>query len=298
MSTDAVMSDAANRRNALIALVILSLVWGFNWIVMKAVLVDVGALAFSAMRYVFGSVVLFGLLALRRENLAPTPWRGTLIIGLTQTTGFQALVQLALIHGGAGKTALLAYTMPFWVVPLAWFVLGERPGARQWVCIGIAAAGLVLVFEPWRAHGGLIDSALALAGGLSWAIGTVVAKRLFRDGTISPLRLTAWQMLYGTAVLVVIALCVHERTTVWSPRLILALLYNGVLSAGVAWALWLYIVQRLPASVAGLASLIVPLIGVLLAWLLLGETPDVAETLGIIVIAAALFGVLRPRTAR
>jgi drug/metabolite transporter (DMT)-like permease len=293
------MSNDTARRSALIALAILSLVWGFNWIVMKAVLAYVGPLTFSAMRYVFGTTMLFAVLALRGENLAPTPWRDTLLIGLAQTMGFQILVQLALIAGGAGKTALLAYTMPFWVIPLAWVLLGDRPSARQWMCIAVAAAGLVLVFEPWGAHVGMLSALLALAGGMCWAIGTVLAKRLFLATPISPLRLTAWQMLYGTAFLVVIALCVHERTTVWSPTLIGALLYNGLLSSGIAWAMWLFIVQRLPTHVAGLASLITPLIGIGLAWAILGEQPDAYESIGIVVIGAALFGVLRPpRTAR
>ena len=293
------MSNDTARRSALIALAILSLVWGFNWIVMKAVLAYVGPLTFSAMRYVFGTAMLFAVLALRGENLAPTPWRDTLLIGLAQTMGFQILVQLALIAGGAGKTALLAYTMPFWVIPLAWALLGDRPSARQWLCIFIAALGLVLVLEPWNAHVGMTSALLALVGGACWAIGTVLAKRLFLATPISPLRLTAWQMLYGTAFLVVIALCVHERTTVWSPTLIGALLYNGLLSSGIAWAMWLFIVQRLPTHVAGLASLITPLIGIGLAWAILGEQPDAYESIGIVVIGAALFGVLRPpRTAR
>jgi len=68
-----------------------------------------------------------------------------------------------------------------------------------------------------------------------------------------------------------------------------------VLSSGLAWALWLFIVQRLPAGVAGLASLITPLVGVLCAWLILHEQPDAAETAGIIVIGAALYGVLQPQ---
>lgn len=293
------MTDAtAARRSALIALAILSLVWGFNWIVMKAVLVFVGPLTFSAMRYVFGTAVLFAVLALRGEALAPTPWRDTLIIGLAQTTGFQVLVQLALMSGGAGKTALLAYTMPFWVIPLAWLLLGDRPGARQWAYIALAGAGLLLVLEPWRARVGFASALLALGGGACWAIGTVLAKRLFVRAAISPLRLTAWQMLYGTVFLVALALCLHERATIWSPQLIGALLYNGVLSSGLAWALWLFVVQRLAANVAGLASLITPLVGVAFAWLLLGERPDAAEAIGIAVIGAALFGVLRPRAAR
>jgi drug/metabolite transporter (DMT)-like permease len=238
--------------------------------------------------------MLFAVLVLRGENLAPTPWRGTLLIGLSQTLGFQLLVQFALVSGGAGKTALLAYTMPFWVVPLAWILLGDRPGVRQWACIGIAAAGLVLVLEPWRSTVGLTSCLLALGGGLCWAIGTVVAKRLFRDNAISPLRLTAWQMLFGTVFLVAIASCLHERSTVWSPTLIGGLVYNGVLSSGLAWAAWLFVVQRLPANVAGLASLVTPLVGIGFAWILLGERPDAAEAMGIAIIAVALFGVLRP----
>lgn len=291
------MHNDAARRSALIALAVLSLVWGFNWIVMKAVLAFVGPLTFSAMRYVFGTAVLFAVLALRGENLAPTPWRDTLLIGLAQTTGFQVLVQFALIAGGAGKTALLAYTMPFWVIPLAWLLLGDRPNARQWACIAIAAAGLVLVLEPWNVRVGLASALLALAGGASWAIGTVLAKRLFLATPVSPLRLTAWQMLYGTTLLVALALCVHERATVWSPTLIGALVYNGLLSSGLGWAMWLFIVQRLPTNVAGLASLITPLIGIGLAWALLGERPDLSESIGIAVIMIALFGVLRPRAS-
>jgi drug/metabolite transporter (DMT)-like permease len=289
------MSTDAARRSALIALGILSLVWGFNWIVMKVVLAYVGPLTFSAMRYVFGTAMLFAVLALRGENLASPPWRDTLLIGLAQTTGFQLLVQLALIAGGAGKTALLAYTMPFWVIPLAWALLGDRPNARQWLYITVAAAGLVLVLEPWSTHVGLASALLALAGGACWAIGTVLAKRLFLATPVSPLRLTAWQMLYGTGFLVVLALCAHERTTVWSPTLIGALVYNGVLSSGLGWAAWLFVVQRLPTNVAGLASLITPLVGIGLAWALLGEHPDASESIGILVIGMALFGVLQPR---
>jgi drug/metabolite transporter (DMT)-like permease len=288
------MSQATARRGAIIALALLSVIWGFNWIVMKSVLVYVGPLTFSAMRYVFGTAVLFFVLVLRRESLAPTPWRDTLLIGLTQTTGFQLLVQIALLTGGAGKTALLAYTMPFWVIPLAWLVLGDRPALRQWLFIGIAALGLVLVLEPWRGVGSALSALLALAGGMCWAISTVLSKRLFHKAPISPLRLTAWQMLYGTIVLVVIAACLHERSTQWSPVLIGALVYNGVLSSGLAWAMWLFVVQRLPASVAGLASLITPLVGVAFAWVLLGERPDAAESAGIVLMFVALFGVLRP----
>jgi drug/metabolite transporter (DMT)-like permease len=291
------MTDSASRRSALIALAITSLIWSYNWVVMKSVLVYIGPLTFSALRYVLGTAVLFLLLRLRGESMAPTPWRDTILIGLAQTTGFQALVQLALVAGGAGKTALLAYTMPFWVIPFSWLLLGDRPGARQWVCIGLAVTGFVLVLEPWRTLGGTMSALLALAGGACWAAGTVLSKRLFRDAAVSALRLTAWQMLIGTLGLVAITLYAHERPIDWSPTLYAALAYNGVLSSGAAWALWLFVVQRLPANVAGLASLVTPLLGVLFAWVLLNERPDPPEAAGIALIALALLGVLRPRAA-
>ncbi len=287
------MNDSASRRGALIALGAVSLIWSYNWIVMKVVLAYIGPITFSALRYAIGTAVIFALLALRRESMAPTPWRATIGIGVAQTTGFQALVQLALVAGGAGKTALLAYTMPFWVIPLSWWLLDERPGLRQWLFIAVAAGGLVLVLEPWQGLGSAVSALLALAGGACWAIGTVLAKRTFRDARISALRLTAWQMLVGTTGLIVLALCVHERSIDWSWTLLGALAYNGILSSGLAWALWLLVVQRLTANLAGLASLVTPLLGVGFAWALLGERPDAAELAGIAFLIVALFGVLR-----
>ncbi len=285
----------AARRGALLALVALTLIWSYNWIVMKQALAYAGPFTFSALRYVGGTAVLFALLALKRESLAPPPWRPTLAIGLAQTTGFQALVQWALVHGGAGKTALLAYTMPFWTVLLAWLLLRNRPRRAQWISIALAALGLLLVLEPWRGVGDFGSAALAIAGGLAWAIGTVLAKRVFDRHAISALRLTAWQMLAGTVALVVLALVIPERAVAWTPDLLAALAYNVLLASGIGWALWLTVVQRLPAALAGLTSLAIPVAGVLFAWALLGERPDAAETAGIALIALALLTLLRAR---
>ena len=291
------MSVPASRRGALLALAALTLIWSYNWIVMKQALAYAGPFTFSALRYVGGTAVLFALLALKREPLAPPPWRPTLAIGLAQTTGFQALVQWALVHGGAGKTALLAYTMPFWTVLLAWLLLRDRPRRAQWISIALAALGLLLVLEPWRGVGDAGSAALAIAGGLAWAAGTVLAKRVFDRHTISALRLTAWQMLAGTVALVVLALVIPERAVAWTPGLLAALAYNVLLASGVGWALWLTVVQRLPAAIAGLTSLAIPVAGVLFAWALLGERPDAAEAAGIALIALALLTLLRARRA-
>ena len=289
----------AHRHSAAVALVVLTLIWSFNWIVLKEVLRYVDPFDFSALRYVFGTLVLGVAMIAKRESPKPPPLVETALIGFAQTAGFQAFVQWALVGGGAGKTALLAYTMPFWVVLFSWLILSDRPGARQWVSLAIAALGLVFILEPWRGLGGSGSAVLAVAGGVCWALGVVLSKRLFRRCGATALSLTTWQMFFGTLLLVAIALAVPSRSIEWSPYLVGALFYNGVLSSGLAWLLWSYVVDRLPANIAGLSSLIIPIAGIGFAWLLLGEVPSASESVGIVAIcvALAIVNVRRPAKA-
>lgn len=287
-----------SRRKALLLLALLSLVWSYNWIVMKQVLGLSGPFEFAALRGVLATCVLFAVLAWRRVPLRPPPLRAVVPIGLAQTLGFQALVQWALVEGGAGQTALLAYTMPFWVVGVAWVVLGERPTRAQLAMIALAFLGLVLVLQPWRGIGAPLSVALAVAAGLCWAIGTVLSKRLFVRGGTGILSLTAWQMLFGTIGLVAVSLAVPERPIAWTPGFIAALAYNAVLASGLAWLVWAWVVERLPTHVAGLSSLVIPIMGVLFAWAVLGERPSGAEWAGIALVACALLLVVRGGGAR
>jgi drug/metabolite transporter (DMT)-like permease len=294
------MSVSTERRGALLVLLLPILVWSYNWIVMKQVLAWIGPFDFSALRFAIGVLVLIALMLVRGESLKPPPLRQVVLIGLAQTAGFQALVQWALVDGGAGRTALLAYTMPFWVVPLAWWLLADRPGPRQWLSLGVAALGLVFVLEPWRGLGGAASAALAIGGGLCWALGTVLSKRLFQRGGISALSLTTWQMAVGALALVLLALLTHEKSIAWSNQLVGALAYNAVLASGAAWLLWSWVVERLPANVVGLSSLAVPIAGIAFAWMMLGERPSPTEWIGITLIAAALaiVNLRRPRASR
>jgi drug/metabolite transporter (DMT)-like permease len=278
----------APRHSAAIALIVLTLIWSFNWIVLKQVLRYVGPFDFSALRYVFGTLVLGAAMIAKRESPKPPPLLQTALIGFAQTAGFQAFVQWALVGGGAGKTALLAYTMPFWVVLFSWLILSDRPGARQWLSLGVAALGLVFILEPWRGLGGSGSAVLAVLGGICWALGVVLSKRLFNRSGATALSLTTWQMFFGTLLLVAIALVVPGPPIEWTPYMIGALFYNGVLSSGLAWLLWSYVVDKLPANVAGLSSLVIPIAGIGFAWLLLGEAPSPAESVGIVLICVAL----------
>jgi hypothetical protein len=104
------------------------------------------ALDFAGLRTVLGALVLFGVLLWRRAPLRPPPLAPTLLLGLLQTTGFVGFTVWALAAGGgAGETAVLVYTMPFWVLLLAWPLLGERLRTTQGWAVMLALTGLGLM---------------------------------------------------------------------------------------------------------------------------------------------------------
>jgi drug/metabolite transporter (DMT)-like permease len=279
-------------RLAVLALIALALIWSYNWIVTKSVLRYVGALDFAALRCVLSAALLLTMLPMTGRSLTPPPWRLALGVGLFQGAGMTGFSQLALVAGGAGKTAVLVYTMPFWVMALAALLLKEKPRPSQYAAAAIAAFGLLLVIQPWQWHGTLLSSILAVASGASWAAGSVLAKRAFRDAPVDLLSLTAWQMVVGSAALSALAITTHQTPIVWSPYMLLALGYNAVLATALGWALWLFILRTLPAAIAGLSALMIPVMSVLWALWLLGEKPDLTESSGItlILLALALMG--------
>lgn len=292
------MTLTPHARGAVLALLATILIWAYSWVVMKQVLTHAGPFDFAAIRYVLGALVLFAALLVLRQPLRPPPLLPTAMIGLCQTTAFQGLGQWALVNGGAGRVALLAYTMPFWAVLLAWLILHERLTSRRWLGLGLAAVGLVCIIEPWRGLGNAGSTLLAIAAGAAWALGTVLSKRVFLHHAPTPLNLTAWQMLLGALALVVIAWCVPQRSIEWSWGFIGGLAYSVVLASSVAWGLWLIVLQRLPTAVASLASLGVPIVSVLLAWAILHERPTPMEWVGIGFVLLGLMAVSGLRLRR
>ena len=285
-------SSASSRRGALSALLATILIWAYSWVVMKQVLAHAGPLDFAALRYLFGAAVLFAAMLLARQSLRPPPLLPTVLIGLSQTAAFQGLEQLALLRGGAGHVALLAYTMPFWAVLMAWLLLGDKPSARHWIGLALAALGLLCIIAPWQAMGSFVSTALAIAGGATWAVGTVLSKRLFRQQQdVSLLGLTAWQMLIGGCALGLVALAVPQRPIDWDWPFIGALAYSAVLASSLAWWLWAIVLQRLSTTAASVSSLGVPIVSVLLAWLILHEQPSAMELLGIVFVLLGLVAV-------
>jgi len=268
--------------------------WGYNWVVMKTALRYAEPAVFVAMRVFLGAVFLFLVLVVLRRRLRPVNLRLTLVVGLLQTGGSLGLMTWALASGAAGKTAVLVFTMPLWLLPMSWVVLGERLRRLQWFSVALAVAGLVLVVEPWHMGGSLQSNLLAVTSGILWAAGTVAAKLLSARADVDILSLNAWQMLLGSIPLVIVALVFSPVAPVWSGAFIAAMVFNIVPVTGLGLLLWFYALRVLPAGTAGLATLCTPVLGVVSAWVQLGERPGRFEAVGMVLIVSAL-GVLALR---
>jgi drug/metabolite transporter (DMT)-like permease len=295
--------DTAARRNlwAVLLLAVLPLVFGYNWVVMKRAMDYIGPFEFAAWRFILGSAVLFGVLAARRRPLAVRPLGPVLAVGLFQYTINMGLVLWALRGGPAGRGAILNYAMPLWVVLMAWPLLRERPSRPQWIALGSAAAGIVLLFASKGTQGRPLPAVLALVSGLFWAGGAVLSKRLLARQRMDPLALTAWQMLFGGAALAVAALLMPGRPTQWThPYFIFAFIWEVLPATAMGWYLWTILLKRVDAGVAGIAVLSAPVVGILAAAVELREIPRGLEALGmgLIVLALVFVGPLAVRQVR
>jgi drug/metabolite transporter (DMT)-like permease len=271
------------------ALVLLALIWGYNWVVMKKSLQYMGPFDFNALRMALGGVILLFFMLLSRISLRPRDIPLTILLGLVQTAAGTGFIIWALVSGGAGKTAILVYTMPFWILLFAWPILSEKIRGLNWLPVIMAYAGMMLLLEPWTLKSTTFSEVLAVVAGVCWALSAIIIKLMQRKPGFDLVSVTAWQFVYGSVPLVIIALIVPQQPVQWTPYLMTAVFYNAVLVCALAFLLWTYIMKKLPAGVAGMGTLAVPVIGISASMLELGERPDTFEAWGMALILAALF---------
>ncbi|MHB1230469.1 MAG: DMT family transporter [Halothiobacillus sp.] len=281
-----------------VALVFLGLLWGYNWVVMKGGLNDIAALWFGAMRTLAPAVLLLLLLPLLGRSIKPPPLNYVIPLGLLQTAGFVGFMMWALRTGAAGETAVLVFTMPLWLTLMAHVVLHERLSRLQWLALGIAGLGLFLMIAPWHGHLAMAASLFAILSGITWAGGSIWQKRFGHRYPLDLLNVTAWQMLFGGLAILLAAVLFEPWHVNITPHLGWVLFYNIVPAGALGWLLWIYALHNLPTRIAGFGSLMIPTVGVLGAWLQLGERPGQFELIGIGFILLALVLVLLPKRVK
>jgi drug/metabolite transporter (DMT)-like permease len=232
--------------------------------------------------------VLFGVLLWQRRPLLPESWRAVLVTGFFQTTVNLSSTTLALAEGGAGRTSVLVFMMPFWTILIAWPVLHERLRGLQWLAVGLAFAGLMLVVEPWNWQGALAPKLWAVLAGLGWAAGTISIKYFQRNTRYDMLNFMAWQMALGVLPVLLIPLVYPVTPTDWGAPYAVLLLYTGPVSTATGFVLWIAILRFLPAGTASLNMLAIPVIALVSSMAFFGERLTRAEWIGIACLGAGL----------
>ena len=208
------------------------------------------------------------------------PGSGSLTVGwlaLTQTVLFYGATFWGIAHAGAGLSAVLANTDPLFVAVLADACARRAPGGPP---SGPASRSGSPGRRAWSGRGrcgrpsSRATRLVVVGGALAWSVGTVVASRSVR-GRADPLALAGWQMAVGGVVL---GLRGRARArdgagAGWREAgLMLGL--GGRRLGGAARALLHWPSARAPASEVSAWFFLIPVIGVLSAWPLLGETPS------------------------
>lgn len=145
---------------------------GYNWVAVKIALGSAGVFPFTALRNGCAALVMFAVLLLARKPLRPPVSLRLLIpFGLVQMTGVMSLISAALVHGNAGKSAVLTFTMPFWLLLLAVPILGETWTRGKTTAALLGMLGVLFTFSPWVRTPDIVPMLLASGAGFCWAIG-------------------------------------------------------------------------------------------------------------------------------
>jgi drug/metabolite transporter (DMT)-like permease len=259
----------------LMFLAITSVGWGFNWPVTKYLLSELPPLTLRGATGVIGAALLALLAVLRGQSLTVKSeiWPRLITAGVLNVTAWMVLMGLALLWLPASEAALIAYTMPIWASLLAWPVLGERPTLLRTLALVMAFAGLAAImggngFDASVAK--LPGIVMVLAGSICFALGTVLAKKL--PLRLPPITAAALQIGIGCGPILIVGLAIERSDIAAITRLGWALLfYSTVIQFCVAYVAWFAALSRLPASVAAIGTMAVPVIGVIASALALGE---------------------------
>jgi drug/metabolite transporter (DMT)-like permease len=284
---------------AFLALMLLCLIWGYNWVVMKNALHFSGPYDFAALRTLLGALCLFIVMLVLKKPFKIQEIPSLIVLGLLQTAGFTGLLVWALVEGGAGKTAVLTYTMPFWTMLLAWPLLGEKLSGWQWPAALFSLMGILFILDPLHLGTDVFSMVLAIVSGISWALAVILAKKLqVRSPNLDLISLTAWQMLFGSIPIVLLALMTHNTSIEWNGYFIGALIYNSVCGNAIAWLLWLYALRHLSAGIATMTTTVCPVIAVIASSIELHETIKPFEFLGMAFIGISLLMISYNRIKR
>lgn len=270
--------------------------WGVNFIFIDFGLRDWPPLLLVAARFTF--VVLPAIFFVRFPRGS---FRRILLIGVFMSAGQFGLLYTAMFLGlPAGLASIVIQIQAAFTVLVAALVLREVPRRRQVIGILIGLSGLCIIGLSLQASVPMVAFLVALGASLSWAIGNVLARGV-KEGT-NGVQMTVWSALVVPVPMLGLAFLVNGPAEVvqalahptWG--VVASVVYTAGCASLIGYVIWNSLLARFPASQVAPFSLLVPLVGVLSAWLVLGDRPTVAELIGgalLLLGVAVTTGVLR-----
>ncbi|MCA3178095.1 MAG: EamA family transporter [Burkholderiaceae bacterium] len=285
-------------RKDLLLLVVLTVLWGVNWPVMKAGVREFPPLGFRALCMAGGAVLLALMARAQGHSLRVERehWRELALLGLTNMVGWYVLAIWGVKLLSSGRAAILGYTMPVWTALIGWLLYRDRLDARTGlgVLAACAAVGLLLAGELGTLSGRPLGALLMLGAAFTWAIGTQLMRRRTVPGSL--VVLTFWMMLMGLATCSAISLTLErDQWTRW-PNTVewAAILYNVFLVFGVSQLLWFRLATILPPVASSLSVMLIPVVGLFSGMALLGERPTWHDWAALGCVLVSIGSVLMP----
>ncbi|AZL06915.1 EamA family transporter [Brevibacterium aurantiacum] len=254
--------------------------WGVNFIFIDFGLRDWPPLLLVAARF---TLVVFP--AIFFVKFPRGDFRRILLIGVFMSAGQFGLLYTSMFLGlPAGLTSIVIQIQAAFTVLVAALALREFPNRRQIIGILIGLSGLGVIGLSLQASVPIAAFLVAIGASLSWAIGNVIARGV-KEGT-NGVQMTVWSALVVPVPLFVLSLLVDGPAEVahalahptWG--VVASIVYTAGCASLIGYVIWNSLLARFPASQVAPFSLLVPLVGVLSAWLVLGDRPTVPELIG------------------
>jgi drug/metabolite transporter (DMT)-like permease len=279
----------------LVPVAVLALVWGINWPVLKLGVTEIAPLTFRALTLPFAALGLLGVAKASGDSIRiPRPlWAKVAILGVANITGWNGLLLFGVQDLPAGRSAIIAFTMPMWAVLFSLALLHEPLSGRKAAGLALGMLGMgVLLGEDIRHLQRTPTAALLVLGAaVCWGFGTVLLRKW--KPPIPHSALTGWMMLFGWIPLAALSPFLDgQPLRPLSAAGWFALVYNMFLAGTLAHWAWYSLARTLPVAVSSMSSLPVPIVGVFSGMLLLGERPGPGEWMALGLVVAAMVAVL------
>jgi drug/metabolite transporter (DMT)-like permease len=282
-------------------LALLTVIWGTNWPLFRIALDELPVLTFRSLVLITAVVVLAAIVPMRGESFAVPKGKWPALIAASAMNIFiwHIATSLAVLYIPSGHASVLAYTMPLWVALIGFLAFGQRLTGRLLAALLIGAAAVLALMLPnfasyERAPAGLF---WGLFAGFCWAIGTFIVKRTAWPGM--GLSLTFWQAVISLPPILLGALVFDGLPDHWpSAKALTATIYTGAVPMALGTATWFALVKLLPAQVAALSSIAIPIVAIVSGMLLLHEPLSALQAVAIGSTVVALWLALVPGKAR